>query len=109
MTERWVVNASPIICLAKVGCLELLQRLPDQFLIPQAVADEILAGPHGDPAFHFITENREPIVEVNPDPLIMAWDLEKERRQFYPMYWKIQNGRRSLMTWLRENVRAVFH
>lgn len=72
MTERWVVNVSPIICLAKVGCLELLQRLPDQFLIPQAVADEILAGPYGDPAFHFITESRVPIVEVNPDPLIMA-------------------------------------
>lgn len=50
MSETWVLNASPIIALAKAGHLQLLERLTPTLLVPAAVAEEILAGPESDPA-----------------------------------------------------------
>jgi len=37
MKERWVVNASPIICLAKAGQIDLLLKLPEEIIIPAVV------------------------------------------------------------------------
>lgn len=37
MKERWVVNASPIICLAKAGQIGLLLNLADEIIIPAVV------------------------------------------------------------------------
>lgn len=48
MSDTWVVNASPIIALAKVGQLDLLRDLSKELLIPEAVVAEILAGPPSD-------------------------------------------------------------
>ena len=50
MRVTWVVNASPLISLAKIGRLDLLSAAEREVLIPAAVAKEILAGPAGDPA-----------------------------------------------------------
>lgn len=50
MSETWVVNASPLIVLAKVGQLGLIEKLCDASLIPDAVAEELMAGPESDPA-----------------------------------------------------------
>lgn len=50
MSETWVVNASPLITLAKIGRLDLLHCTDQDLLIPAAVAEEILAGPASDPA-----------------------------------------------------------
>lgn len=50
MAETWVVNASPLILLAKVGQLALIEKLSPGFIIPTAVVSEILAGPDDDPA-----------------------------------------------------------
>jgi predicted nucleic acid-binding protein len=36
MPERWVVNASPLIVLAKIDRLDLLIHLADELLIPVA-------------------------------------------------------------------------
>jgi predicted nucleic acid-binding protein len=36
MSERWVVNASPLILLAKVNHLDLPNQLSDSFVVPQA-------------------------------------------------------------------------
>jgi predicted nucleic acid-binding protein len=47
--DRWVINASPLICLAKAGYVDLLLKLPNEAVIPQAVVDEIQAGRAGDP------------------------------------------------------------
>ena len=48
--ETWVVNASPLIVLAKVGQLALLERPGHGLLIPEAVRDEVRAGGALDPA-----------------------------------------------------------
>ena len=49
MPERWVLNASPIIVLARVGQEHLFDALTDEFVVPRAVAEEIEAGPVNDP------------------------------------------------------------
>jgi predicted nucleic acid-binding protein len=48
VSEAWVVNASPLILLARVDRLELLQRLAPDILVPDAVIAEIRAGQHKD-------------------------------------------------------------
>lgn len=45
MIERWIVDASPLIVLAKVNHQHLLTALADEVVVPQAVVDEINAGP----------------------------------------------------------------
>ena len=50
MGEVFVVNASPVITLAKAGHLTLLTDLPETILLPAAVVGEVLAGPESDPA-----------------------------------------------------------
>src|SRR5437773_580360 len=44
-----VCNASPLIVLAKADLLRLMPKLFERTFVPQAVLDEILAGPAHDP------------------------------------------------------------
>jgi len=45
-----IVNASPLIMLARVGCLELLREPPDSdVIVPDVVFQEVLAGEWFDP------------------------------------------------------------
>lgn len=75
MPERWVVNASPLIVLAKIQQQALLAQLADSLVVPQAVVDEIDAGPPNDPARLFLSSQPLPVVTVAPDPTVLAWDL----------------------------------
>ena len=50
MSDVWVVNASPVIALAKADRLHLLPDSCKEMLVPEAVIAEILAGPRADPA-----------------------------------------------------------
>lgn len=45
--RRWIVNASPVIFLEKVGALELLKQLADEVAIPASVHLEVAAGGRG--------------------------------------------------------------
>ena len=45
-----IVNTSPLVLLARVGCLELLRQPPDaEVTVPDVVFQEILAGEQFDP------------------------------------------------------------
>ena len=50
MADIWIVDASPLIVLAKIGQARLLEKLANQLLIPEAVVTEVLDGPPEDPA-----------------------------------------------------------
>jgi predicted nucleic acid-binding protein len=50
VNETWIVNASPVISLARVGYLDLLSQLANEVLIPEAVIGEVLVGAPTDPA-----------------------------------------------------------
>jgi predicted nucleic acid-binding protein len=76
MPEQWVVNASPLIVLGKIGQLDLLTKLPQRIVVPAAVVTEILAGPEGDAARLAIQTKM--FTKVNTPaivPELAAWDL----------------------------------
>ncbi len=78
VAEKWVVNASPVIALARVGQVELLARLPEQTILPQAVMEELSSAPKGDPARLAAESSIFKIVKTPaPPPEILAWDLGK--------------------------------
>lgn len=51
-----VLNASPLIILARAGYLDLVGKLVSPVVIPRAVAMEINAGPPEDPAVRFLAQ-----------------------------------------------------
>lgn len=76
MSEIWIVNASPLIVLAKVGRLELLYKMAASILIPEAVRAEILAGPASDPARQALELGWGREVTVSEIPAeILKWGL----------------------------------
>jgi predicted nucleic acid-binding protein len=75
VAEKWVLNASPIIALARVDQVELLARLPAQAVIPQAVVRELLEAPEDDPARRAVEGGLFRVVRGVPLPEILAWDL----------------------------------
>ena len=77
MIDKSVVNASPLILLAKIGRLALLSHLYAEIVIPKEVAAEIRTGPVGDPARSWLNVSGQSwIREVGAiEPVIAAWDL----------------------------------
>ncbi len=77
MAEGWVCNASPIICLAKIGCPHLLVDLNPRLIIPHGVAQEVEAGPPDDLGLLWIHGPGAAFVWPSPIPIhsIAAWDL----------------------------------
>lgn len=76
MTETWVVNASPIITLAKVGCLNLLTTLASEVLLPDAVVLEVFAGPVTDPARQHVEAGWGKRVSIGNVPTaLLEWSL----------------------------------
>lgn len=77
MTERAVVNASPLIYLSRADPLDLLRLAGHEIAIPEAVARELFARGEDDPAAAAIRETSW--IEVVIDPAvpasILAWDL----------------------------------
>ena len=79
MSNKWVVNASPFILLAKASQIEALPKLTEQLVVPSGVADEIGEGPENDPARQWLKGNgaRFIVPDVETVPGISAWDLGK--------------------------------
>ena len=76
MTDRWVINASPLILLGKAGQLQWVPRL-GTVVIPQSVADEIIAGPADDPARRWVEGDGCAFIkpDVPASDALLAWDL----------------------------------
>lgn len=49
-SKRWVMNASPLILLGKVGRLDLPESLAPSLAVPESVIREIEAGAESDPS-----------------------------------------------------------
>lgn len=77
MTERWVINASPLILLGKAGQLDWLPLL-GEVVIPESVAAEIVAGPDHDPARQWIEQGAgQDLIhqDAQVSNTLLAWDL----------------------------------
>ena len=76
MSDRWVLNASPLIVFGKIGQLDLLTRLPKGVVVPRAVANELVMGPENDAARLAIETEQFQLVDAQePTPELAAWDL----------------------------------
>jgi len=86
----WVVDASPLILLAKAGLVELLPRLVARLVIPAAVRHEIITK-RPDPASLWLEgAGAEWVREIGElDSEISAWDLG--------------NGENEVLTWAKRN------
>jgi predicted nucleic acid-binding protein len=77
VSRKWVVNASPVILLAKAGAIDLLSQLPQELVVPASVATELSHGPSADPARTWLEGPGRQF--VRPDLAvtteIAAWDL----------------------------------
>lgn len=75
--EVWVINASPLILLGKLGRTVLLEKLARQVIVPQAVFREVVAGATGDAAMQAALGWAAPRVQndILVPPAISAWDL----------------------------------
>jgi predicted nucleic acid-binding protein len=54
MPEAWVINASPLILLAKARLMERVVALADPLVIPAPVAEEIRRGAPDDPGLQWL-------------------------------------------------------
>jgi predicted nucleic acid-binding protein len=73
VAEVWVVNASPLIVLDRIGQLDLFAQLGNTLVVPGGVLAEISRGPRPiDPgrldSFRTVTVD-------TIDPIVAAWDL----------------------------------
>ena len=92
MPKKWVVNASPLIVLARINHLFLLQRLAEEIVVPAGVAKEIARGPEDDPAREWLRSDGQSLVrevEVVP-PVIIAWNLGLGESEV--LAWAYQNA-----------------
>ena len=105
MNRRWVVNASPLIALAKIDMLWLLEKLCIDIAIPTGVIDEINEGPVDDPARRWIiSEGTRFKVRVRNVPrMITAWDLGKGESQV--LSWAAVMGYSSVFVVFKEQRR----
>lgn len=85
MSDRWVVNASPVIALARAGFADWLGQLADEVVIPEAVVAEVLAGPP-DPARELLSAGRITAVAVPAPPVEIA-------------DWALGAGETAVLTW----------
>jgi len=73
----WVVNASPLILLARIERLDLLTSLAETVRVPRSVLQELEAGAHRDAAADAVRNT--PGLSIVPDPSVpeqvAAWDL----------------------------------
>jgi predicted nucleic acid-binding protein len=77
VAEPAVVNALPLIYLARCGCIELLQVASTPVFVPAAVDGELRRRGPDDPAVQAM-DQAPWIITVSDEPipaLIQAWDL----------------------------------
>jgi predicted nucleic acid-binding protein len=57
-SDKIVVNASPVISLAKIGCADFLLKLFKHLIIPEGVVQEIMDHKLNDPAIEWLNSIR---------------------------------------------------
>jgi predicted nucleic acid-binding protein len=70
VSDSWVINASPVILLAKAGLVEHVSRIADPLVIPQPVAAEIAMPAKEDAAVRWLKGPgkqfvRPPVIELS--------------------------------------------
>jgi len=93
LTERWITDSSPLIALAAVGQAHLLTEIPDELIVPEGVAVEVLAGPTEDSARRHIEAGfgRRSSPSVIPSRLF-AWGLGRGETDALALSLEMETG-----------------
>jgi len=76
--DKLVINASPIISLAKIGCAGFLPALSSRIIVPDGVYQEITRHRISDPAIDWLKIQKPEIFESVEVPTIISdWSLGK--------------------------------
>jgi len=75
VAERWVVNASPVILLAKAGVIHFLPRLCDELVIPAGVLGEVQDAGTSDTSRIWLQSEGQSFVHPAPPihPALISW------------------------------------
>jgi predicted nucleic acid-binding protein len=75
-TKIWVINASPLILLGKLGRTDLLESLADQVWVPEAVHREVAAGmDEAGAAASLAWARSRQVPDIVVPTSILGWDL----------------------------------
>jgi len=86
-----VLNASPLIVLARAGYLDLVPKLVSSVVIPRAVATEVTAGPAEDPAVRFLAKpSWLTVIDLTPPLSPLA-------------IWRLGQGESEVLEYARRN------
>ena len=82
-SDKLVVNASPVISLAKIGCADFLPGLFDQVIIPEGVFEEINAHKEHDRAIEWLKaqDYQATVRSIEVPAIISEWNLGKGESQ----------------------------
>jgi len=77
-SDKLVVNASPIISLAKIGCADFLPGLFDQLVIPKGVFEEITAHKEQDRAVEWLRDQEYQAIvrSIEVPAIISEWNAK---------------------------------
>jgi predicted nucleic acid-binding protein len=89
--RRWVVNASPLILLGKIGRIDLLPALANVLRIPSGVAREVASGDPSDPARCWI------------DSVPLDWLVDCSCMDATVAAWNLGRGETEVLTYARAN------
>jgi predicted nucleic acid-binding protein len=71
-----VVNASPIIALAKIGCADFLSKISTRLVIPEGVRQEIITHKYQDPATEWLRARKhDAFIPVEVPTIVSDWNL----------------------------------
>lgn len=77
MHEAWVINASPIILYARIGRLDVIERLAPKILVPSKVIEEIRDGIFKDMSASMAVDwaTRYVLQDIQVPPSVEHWDI----------------------------------
>jgi predicted nucleic acid-binding protein len=86
-----VLNASPLIVLARAGYLDLVPKLVSSVVVPRAVVTEVTAGPAEDPAVRFLARSSWlTVIDLTPTLSPLA-------------IWRLGQGESEVLEYARRN------
>jgi predicted nucleic acid-binding protein len=105
-SDKLVVNASPIISLAKIGSANFLPALSSRFIVPNGVYEEIVRYSFSDPATEWLrSQKSEIVVSVEVPSIISDWNLGNGETQV--IAYAIQNIESLQRCWMTERQRIA--
>ena len=91
MAERWVINASPVILLAKAEVIQFLPRLCDELAIPAGVVAEIQGARISDLGISWLQADGRQFIRSSPATQAALADWRGGRGEAEVISWALRN------------------